>query len=82
MFNLVYLHSSPVVRQEGYCISQISKMFHSCAVSIVLCLIAAGYVIACQVLQAPKKWYLFASNHYFISHFGIETIIADLDTTL
>lgn len=46
----LYLHGSPVVGKEGYCISQISKMFHSCAVSIVLRLVAAGYVITCQVL--------------------------------
>uniref|UniRef100_A0A0A9F0W3 Uncharacterized protein n=1 Tax=Arundo donax TaxID=35708 RepID=A0A0A9F0W3_ARUDO len=64
------LHGSPVVRQEGYCISQVSKMFDSCAVAIVLRPVAAGYVVTCQVLQAPKHRYLAAEliSHEEINH--------------
>lgn len=59
---IIYLHGSPVIRQKGYCISQVSKVFNSCAIAIVLCHVAACYVVTCQIFQAPEHWYLFVSR--------------------
>jgi len=45
-------------------------MFNPCAVSIVLCCVAACYVVTCQILQAPEHRYLAAEliSHEEINH--------------
>lgn len=55
---ILYLHGSPVIGQEGHCISKIPVMLSSHAVTIVLSFVATSYVVTCHILQIPQHWYL------------------------
>lgn len=49
IFRLNYLHCSPVVWEEGNSVGEISVVFDSHTISIVLRCIATGYIVAGDV---------------------------------
>lgn len=57
-----YLHSSPVIGQEGHSISKIAVMLGPHAIASVLSFVASSYVVTCHILEVPKHRNLYIEN--------------------
>lgn len=75
------LHSPPVIRQEGDCISEIPVIFGPHAISVIQSFVAPSYVVARYILEVSEHWNLvdikdfirnISSSHNFhkLKNFG------------